>query len=131
MAIRPISGRQYTIKLGDTGDILELGPAAVQSAVGTWSLGFNASVDFVGSLTIQGKTYGTAALNTGAPFMNIPYRRVSLANVAQAYEMVSDPIVGAALILVPANGLSVGILVACSAGQCVVTSWDLNGSSAV
>lgn len=122
------SNRAFVITPDDHGNIGELGPSST-GGVGTIVIQFAPRLGFVGSFAILGKAYGSAAVN--APFLPLPYRRVNVANSASDYTMVSDVVADTGIIQVPANGLSVGLLIACTAGQCDVYVWDLDGSSAV
>lgn len=128
---KKISGRSYTITASDDGYLLELGPAATTGHVGTYVLQFNPTLSFSGQIQVQGRVFGAAAESASLPFEAIPYRRVTVAGVAQQYELVSDMITGACIIQVPANGMSVALLVSCLQGDCAVVSWDLNGPSAI
>lgn len=126
--VKPISSRSYVITSADNGLVLTLGPAATSSSVGTFVVQFNPDVDSDYQAVVMGRCWGPAAADKNVPFVPIPYRKVTVANVAQKYEMVSDTVSGATLIQVPANW-EVGLLVSCSAGTCSVCSWDLAGSS--
>lgn len=128
---KPISSRIYTITAADNGLILDLGPAATQSNVGTFTLQFQPDITSDFQAIVMGVIYGHASNNANVAFVPVPYRRISLADVASDYALVKDPITGAALIQVPANGLSVGLLVACTKGTCTLVSWDMNGPSAI
>lgn len=133
MALLKGSNRYNVITATNNGDILPLGPAGTTSFVGTMGVQFAPSLDFVGSFQVLGKIMGTAADN--APYVPIPYRRVTVVAggsvVASDYAMVSDPVVPTAMIHVPSAGLSIALLITCSAGTCQVFSMDLQGNSAV
>lgn len=126
--VKPISARSYIITSADNGLILTLGPAATSTSVGTFIVQFNPDVDSDYTVAVMGRCWGQAAKDQNVPFVPIPYRRVSLANVASDYAIVSDTLSGPALIQVPANW-EIGLLVAVSAGTCSVCSMDLLGSS--
>lgn len=126
--VKPISARSYIITSADNGLILTLGPAATSTSVGTFIVQFNPDVDSDYTAVVMGRCWGTAAQAQGVPFVPIPYRRVSLANVASDYAIVSDNLNGAALIQVPANW-EIGLLIATTQGTCSVCSMDLLGSS--
>ena len=128
MAIKPRSSRKFGISASDNGDILEIGPAGTSSSGGVMAIQFVPDVNYIGSVVLVGKVFGQAAKDAGAPFMPISYRRVTVNNVASDYAIVSDPITGATTIQVPSNGISIGLLVTCSAGICQVVSMDLQGS---
>lgn len=111
---------------------LEIGPAGTTQQVSTFMVQFNPVSNFDGSFSVQGRVMGQSAQDKAAPWGPIPYRRVTLANVAQLYEMVTDAISTGATIQIPANGLSVVLQIAPpSTGYCDIFVWDLQGSSAV
>jgi len=119
--------RIFTV--ADNGLIRPISPGGVNGTVGAVHLQFNPSVDFQGSFGVMGHT--TGVLEAIAPYQSVPYRRVTtLANAAD-YAMVSDLVIPAAIILVPANGLAIALFVNCTVGSCQVTGWDLNGAGAV
>lgn len=133
MSIQTTKGgsRQYTVTTADNSSLLEIGPAGTTQSVAVFVVQFNPSLTWAGSFVVKGRTLGTAADALNMPFDALPYRRVSLAHNASDYAIVSDPITGAAIIQIPANGLSIALQVVCTAGSCNLTSWDLQGSSAI
>lgn len=131
MATVSISNRSYLITALSDGNILDMGPATSGSTPGTWIIQFNPSVDFSGSIVILGRVFGPAAAAANIPMMPVPYRRVTINNVASDYAMVIDQIATPSIIQVPSNALAIGLAVTCSAGSCMVVSWDLNGPSSV
>lgn len=124
-----IGNRRYTLRNQPSDPVLEIGPAGVASQAGIMTIQFTPTLDFDGQFVVVGRCVGTAAETAQAPFVPIPYRRVSLNNEASDRALVSDPINGTALIEVPANGITVGLIAAWAAGQCDVLSWDVSGSS--
>lgn len=131
--VKQVSQRSYVISAKDNGLILTFGPASTSSSVGTFIMQFNPDVDSDFSAVVMGRCWGPAAqdpnLAGGAvPFVPIPYRIASLANVAKDYAIVSATIATAALIQIPANW-EVGLLVTATLGSCSVCSWNLPGSS--
>ncbi len=110
---------------------IEIGPAGTTTFVSTMMVQFNPDNLFAGNFVVMGKMLGQAADTAGMPFLPIPYRRVSLNNVASDYAMVSDAIAGPALIEIPANGMSIVILDGLDAGTMDLAMWDLQGNSAV
>ncbi len=127
-AIKTASNRKWIITPADHGLILDFGAAATSQSTGTFVFQFNPDVDCDYSVVVMGRTWGAAAADADVPFMPIPYRRVTLNNVASDYAIVSDAVSGASMIQVPANW-AIGMLVACTTGKCSVVSWDLAGSS--
>lgn len=110
---------------------LEIGPAGTTSFVSTLIVQFKPDENFAGDFVVMGRTLGTAADSADVPFVPIPYRVVSLNDVAQDYSMVSAPIAGSAMIQIPANGMSVALLDGLTAGSMQLTMWDLQGGSAI
>lgn len=127
--IKPVSGRTYLITPDDNGKILDFGPGATSSNVGTFVFQFNpdAASDYI--VKVMGRCWGAAATDAQVPFVPLPYRRVTIANAASDYNIVSADLSGVNLIQVPANW-SIGLAVIASVGTCRVVSWDLQGSSA-
>ena len=124
--------RYIKILPAQNGNIAVLGNAA-DGRVGTWMVGFKPSEDFVGAFGVLGRPIIPPAANdlaTAWTYQSIPYRRISLNGVASDYALVAVDVGGTAdLIQIPANALSIGLLIACTAGSCDVVSWDLNGPS--
>jgi len=133
MAITKASNRRYTIKPEDNGNILEIGPGSTPNFVGTFVIQFNPDVNWVGAVVIVARLTGAAASDANLPFLPVPYKRVTINNVASDYAFTSDTLTVASgtKIQVPASMDSIGLLVACSAGSCTVICQDLNGPSAV
>lgn len=131
MATVSRSSRRFKVTPAHNGEISDLGPATANASLGTFVIQFITSEDFVGSFAVLGRAYGQNARDAEAQMMSIPYRRANVNGVASDYKMVGDVISGPGLIQIPANGLAIGLLVECSAGECEVVSWPLQGSSAV
>lgn len=115
----------------DGWPLIEVGPAGTTTSVSTLMIQFTPSEDFVGNFVVMGRTLGQASQDADIPFAAIPYRRISLNGVAQDYALVNAPIAGAAIIQVPANGLTVVLTDGLTAGKMTLTMWDLAGSSAI
>ena len=128
--IFPVS-RKFVAQPAQNGNIAVIGNAA-DGRVGTWMVQFVPSEDFVGSFGIVGRAYGKVAGDDEVPYQSVPYRRVSLNGVASDYAIATAAVGGTAdIIQIPSNGLNIGLLIAASAGECAVYSWDLNGPSAI
>lgn len=113
---------------------LELGPAGTSLSVSLMMIQFNGTQLFDGLFNVMGRIMGPAADAVDVPFIPIPYRRVTINNVAQDYAFSTVPISGggATLIQVPANGMSIVLqMAAATLGTCDIVSWDLQGSSAI
>lgn len=127
MATKNRSSRKFVITPADHGDTLEMGPAGTSGTGGLMAIQFIPDGAWNGSSTLLARVLGQAAQAAGAPFMPLSYRRVTVNNVASDYAIVSDPITGATTIYAPSNGLSLGLLISCSAGSCTVVSWPVTG----
>lgn len=129
MAIKKASNRIRVITTEDNGDWIEIGPASTPKFVGTFAIQFNPDITFAGEFLIGARLAGAAATEAGLPFLPVPYRRVTVNNVASDRTYVSDVITGASKIEVPASMDSIGILVECTAGTCTIVSMDMQGPS--
>lgn len=127
--IKQVSSRSHVITLADHGMILDFGPAATASSVGTFVMQFNPDATSDYTATLMGRCWGQAAADLNMPFVPIPYRRVTVANAASDYNISTSVISGVTLIQVPANW-SIGLFISIATGSCGVASWNLNGSSA-
>lgn len=123
--------RRVTLGVPDDGALVEFGPAGTNNQVGVMTLQLKSLMGATFVAQVMGRVFGVAADEVDVPFVPIPYRIVSLNNVAQDYSIVSDQITTDATIQVPANGLSVAILFSCSFGSVIVSGWDMVGPSAV
>lgn len=134
MTTKKLGSRKVVVTaatLADSTDsILELGPAGTTQQVSTMTIQFVPDLAWNGEVVVVGRSLGQAAQDGNAPFVPIPYRRVSLDNAASDRALVSDPITGTATIEVPANGLSIGLLgAAAPTGSLTAYPWDLQGPS--
>ncbi len=127
MAIVKASNRIRVIRPADSGNILEIGPASTETFVGTFVVQFNPDILWDGSIQVMARLTGTAADAANLPFLPIPYKRVTVNNVASDRTFVADQITGATKIEIPASMDSIGFLVACTTGSCTYVCWDLHG----
>lgn len=143
MAIRTITGaeRYYGVN-STTANVpgypyLEIGPAGTTQQVSTMMIQFNPDNLFTGNFVILGKMLGQAAQDKNMPFVPIPYRVGSLSNIAQidangnGWPWSLAAIAGPAIISVPADGLSIILLIGLDTGQMDICSWGLQGNSVV
>ena len=116
---------------------LELGPPGTTQTDGVMVIEFNPDLNFAGNFVVLGKILGQAALEKDTPFVPIPYRVGNLNGVAQVdtngngWPWSTAPISGAAVIRVPGGGLSIILEIGLDAGQMDITSWGLQGNSAL
>ncbi len=129
-SIVPFSNRSQVVTIQHDGKIGDLGPGAVEGQVGSFAIQFNPDLAFIASgsfFTVMGVMMGKAADDLNMPFMPIPYRRVTVNNIASDYQLVPDPISTPSFILIPSSGMVIGLSVVCNAGSCNVSSWNMNG----
>lgn len=108
---------------------IEIGPGGTGAGIGAVLIQFNPSLSFVGQFTVMSRPLGKAADDANTPFVPVYYRLASLNNVAQPYTLQNDPITSSsAQIVVPSPGTSIALLATCTAGQCDLTSWLLEGN---
>jgi hypothetical protein len=123
------AGRDLRIIPGGDGQLFVLGDVSYEEA-GAWSVQIVPDGLWVGNVVVLGRERGRGPNTDSVGFVPIPYRLISLNNLASDYRMVSDTISQNALIQIPAAGLSIGLLVACSAGQAVVYNHPCAGCAA-
>ncbi len=129
MAIVKASNRYRVITSADHGNWLEIGPASTSMFVGTFVIQFNPDVFWSGAIVVGARVV-TAENAPDMPFLPIPYRRVTVNNVASDRAFVADQITGATKIEVPSSQDSIGFLVSCLGGNMTYACWDLQGPSA-
>lgn len=120
----------FLVQPAQDGNIAVLGNTQDENPSGAISVSVYPSQDFAGSFAIVGRPPGISTSDTSVPWQAIPYRLVSLQDVASDYSFKSDTISQAAIIHVPANGLAVGILIACSAGTTQLWIKPMYGATA-
>ena len=119
--IFPVSGQRFTITSANQGGTAVFGNVSDQNPFGTWTFQFMPDESFVGTVAIMGRAARFPTTDTSLAFVPIPYRRVTIANVASDYTLVSAQLVGTPdIIMVPANGLAIGLAMTCSAGTMLV-----------
>ncbi len=146
----PIVGRPFKVTADVNGLIGEFGPAgAAVGVTGVWLFDIVPDASFVGEINIMAKYGGPVNVRQTATAINqaedaltatamvgpIPYRGLfvngaPVTPVSDQYPMLVTPITGRSVIQVASNGLSVGMLFACSAGFAWVFSRPLSGSAA-
>lgn len=131
MAVNPfVIDRNFAITPSVSGGIAILGNAA-DGEVGTYFVQLVPQVGFVGSLDVLARPYGKYANDDGVAFVPVPYRRVNVNNLASDYAISTASITQPGIIQIPANGMSIGLMITCSAGQAELYSWPLLGPSSV
>ena len=122
------AGREYKVTTNDDGKFLFFGNAS-DGRVGTIVVQFDPGLAWNGSFAVVGRVYGKPASDNGVGFVPIPYKRVSLDNVASDRALVSAVLTSTFIIEIPANGMVVALLTSAASGTGVVYNWPLNGPS--
>ena len=128
IAMRPVNEPTFVATTEYDGDFVELGTGAADDEVGAVCIQFAPTIDFVGEFIVMGRNRKSPAQSVTAPFLPIPYIRVNVANVASDRAISSATITTTGMIEVPANGLSVAVLMSCSAGSCTLYLTRLAGT---
>ena len=124
------AGREYRVSAADNGKFLFLGNAS-DGRTGTMFVQFVPEASFVGSFAVTARAHGKPASDNGVAFVDYPFRRVVIANVASDRAMTTNtvtPLSDGFIIEVPSNGVALALLCDCSAGVGTLYSWPLNGS---
>lgn len=128
--IFPVDNPKFRVLPAQDGMVAAFGNTSDENPSGAYTFQFVPDATFTGGFAVVGRTPGISTSDTSVPWAAIPYRRISLADVASDYAFVGDQITGPALIQVPANGLAVGLLIACSAGFAMVYNKHMDGATA-
>jgi hypothetical protein len=126
------AGREYAVTVADHGKIIFLGDASPGARVATMFIQFVPSQSFTGTFAVVARAFGKPASDNGVSFIDYPFRRVVVAGVASDRTITTNtatPLADAFVVEVPANGVVIGLLTACTAGGGVLYSWPLNGPS--
>lgn len=102
------------------GNFVEFGPGAANDECGVVILQFAPDVDWVGQFIVMGRRKGSPADAVSAPFIPIPYLEINVGGVASDRHHSDAIITTTGLIEVPCPGVSVAVLMSCSAGTCAV-----------
>lgn len=123
------AGPVFRVLPAQTGTVAAYVTTSDENPSGAFAFQLVPSIDFDGGFVVVGRTPRISTADTTVPWQPIPYRRVTLDNVASDYAIVSAVIgmAGPSQILVPANGMSVGLLIACNAGQCMIYQQHMAG----
>lgn len=124
-------GSPFRVLPAQNGQTLSFGSTSDENPNGAWHLMFVPTVDFDGSVVVMGRTPRISTADLTVPWMPVPYRRITLNNVASDWGIVSTEITidGPYQILVPSSGMAIGLQVACAAGQCMIYSQKMTGST--
>lgn len=128
--IYPI-GPKFRLQAAQNGNILVMGNTSDEQPNGAVRVWFVPDNGCDAVFTVVGRVPRIQAADAAlAPWIPVPYRRVTLSNVASDFAVVSDPVTGTSSILVPTVGGAVGLLVACTTGDCTIYTVQVEGASA-
>lgn len=129
MANTNVIGGKYKVTTADNGNTLVLGDAS-DSVVGTYLLHFVNDNTFTGTLIVSGRARGKDAGMDAIAFVPLSYLGgfVNAAVGTQAY--ASTTLTTTSLVWVPATGITVGLVVTCTAGSGTLYVQRLDGASA-
>ena len=126
---------KFTVTPAVSGTPIGYGNTGDENQGGAWTFELAPDLSFDGSFVVVGRTTRVQSADSPlVPWMPIPYRRITLGNVASDYAMVSDQITNAmlpALIQVPSNGMQVGLDPVSTQGSCAVYGKLTVGAQAV
>ena len=123
------AGREYRVSTTDHGKFLYLGNAS-DGRTGTMAVQWVPDASFTGSFAVTARMHGKPASDNGVAFVDYPFRRVVLNNVASDRAVTTNtatPLVNSFIIEVPSNGVALAMLCSCTAGFGYLYSWPLTG----
>jgi hypothetical protein len=121
---------EYNITTANDGATFVYGNTSTENPFGSWTFQFVPSLTFQGTFGVTARAARIPTTDTTIPWLAVPYRRISLNNTAQDYSLVTAQLVGTNdMIVVPANGLAVGIQMTINAGSCLIRArWSILNS---
>lgn len=126
--IFPANAADWTASEQYDNNILDLGNSGTWDAVGAVVVQFSPDNGFVGSFAVVGRARYQPELSPTVAFMPVPYVAVNVNGAAVLRTLTTDTITGPGIIEIPANGLSAGLAVLCSAGSCRLSIVRLSGT---
>lgn len=124
--------RALKITPQNSGNIAEFGAAGFGTSVGTWLIDFVPDSSWDGGLALLCRVSGEDGSDANVALVPCPYRAIYLNNASPAipYGWDVQPIISRSIVQVPSNGLSIGVLINCTAGFGWLYSRNLDGPSA-
>lgn len=130
-SIFPADGRPFRVLPAQSGNILAYGNTSDVNPSGCWTFQFVANELSDAEFAVMGRSNRISTADTTVPWLPVPYRRVTINNVASDYALVSAVIApGATLIQVPANGMSIGLMPSITTGETLVLAQHAEGATA-
>jgi hypothetical protein len=131
MAIKKPLGQTFTIGAGGLGDDTYVIGDADQGLVGTFAIQIYERVAGTCSFTVQARSRLISTTATTPPFMAIPYLPLHLNGSAGTYGTGSSAAITTdSLVLVPATGAEIALLVDYTDGEFDVFVTKLDGAAA-
>jgi hypothetical protein len=128
--VTQVISRKRQISVEDNGNFLLLSDTG-QNWAGMWVFEFvpDDNDPFVGALAVMGRIQGQQAFDDAVPFASVGYRAAVLNGVASDYSFKADLITGHSVLMVPATGLALAVLVACESGKGTLYSYPRQGDA--
>ena len=127
--IFPVAGSAvFTATPEFDGTFVEFGPGTAQDECGVVVLQFAPDLDWVGQFIVMARRKGSPADEVTAPFIPVPYIEVNVNGAASDRHHTDAIVTSTGLIEVPAAGVSIAVLMSCSAGTCAVYISRLAGT---
>lgn len=123
---------KFLVTTAQDGQIASYGNVSDENPNGAWTFQFvPTDINWSGQFAIVARTPGISTSDTTVPWVPVPYRRVCLNNVASDYALVSGILVvsGPTIIQVPANGVSIGLLMSITTSTCTIYAKAMNGAT--
>lgn len=116
MANRYPLNRDYTVSAQDHGNTLVLGNTSLGDQAGAWLIEFSPGPGWTGGFQVVGRAMTPVADADNLAFLPVPYRKINIGGTASDYSFDTAQQAGLFVIQVPASGMSIGLLVSCTAG---------------
>lgn len=132
-SIFPMTASPFIATVGVHGLIGVVGNTSDEDGKGAMQFTFSPDTDFVaagGEVVVVGRTAGISTAINNVAWMPIPYRKVTINNVASDYRFATASITGPSSILVPAAGMAIGLLFSVLGGTCTIARKIVDGPSA-
>lgn len=125
------AGPKFRVLPPQNGQILAYGNTSDENPSGCWTFQFAPDIGSDAAFIVMGRTPRISTADTSVPWVPIPYRRITVNNVASDYTVVADTIGATTTVIqVPSNGLAVGLLVAMTVGETTIYAQHMEGATA-
>lgn len=130
-SITNVIGRKRVITSADDGKFLLLSDSGELAGVWVFEFVPDNEEPFEGTLSVMGRIQGQQAFEDEVAFTPIPYRASVLNGVTGTHTLKTDPITSHSLLIIPATGLAVAVLVGCTSGTGTLYSYARQGDAAI